>query len=304
MVTLLAGNNSYARNQALRSLSADHEQSNRYDGNDLSVAELIQQLEGQSLFSESQLIVVDELSKNKATTERIDEIIAASKDGNDLVIVEPSIDKRTKFYKALKKQAELVDCSPLKPDQAISFVRDYADKQGATISASAARHLVERVGPEQQLLASEAAKLSVEQGEITISHIDELSPASLEDSVFSLTDQLAVGQLDRAIKMYRELRLGGSNPHDIIGVLAWQLEIVAIIAASPASNQQSVAKQSGAHPFVVKKNWRLASGISFDAVKAAISDMLEADIATKSSSTPDDEIIEDLLIRLSSRFAS
>ena len=303
MTTLLAGNNSYARNQALQSLKSDHEQANRYDGNDLSVAELIQQLEGQSLFSESQLIIIDELSGNKVATEDIELIIGAAVDGNDLVLVEQSIDKRTKFYKTLKKQAEFVDCSPLKPDQAANFVREFASECGATISAAAARHLVERVGSEQQLLASEVDKLSVGQGEITISQIDELSPPSLEDSVFSLTDELAAGQLDRAIKMYRELRLGGSSPPDIVGVLAWQLEIVAIIAASPTSNQQDVAKSSGVHPFVVKKNWRLASGISFASVKAAISDMLEADIATKSSSTPDDEIVEDLLIRLSSRFA-
>jgi len=304
VTTLLLGTNSYARQQAISSLASDYEQLVKLSGKDIDKPSLIQELAGQSLFGSSSLVVVSRLGDNKSLAAEIEQILDAVGEGNGLVVVEDKIDKRTTYYKTLKKQAEIIKCGQLKPSEATDFVRKRSPALGASITSGAARHLVDKLGTDQQLLDAELRKLSMGIEAISVERIDELTPASLEESAFALTDTLATGQTKRAVEIYRQLRLSGTAAPDILGVLAWQLEVIAQIVAANTSNQQAVARASGLHPFVVKKNWELASGLDMDNIRTMVATTTEADIAIKSSKTPDDEIVEQLLLNLSAQLGA
>jgi|GEM_PF-1669867 len=304
MTSLILGSNSYARTQAINSLASDYEQLVKLVGKDIDKPRLLQELAGQSLFGSSSLVIVERLGDNKSLAADIEQVIEATGEGNGLVLVEDKIDKRTVYYKTLKKRADIITCDPLKPHDAADFVRKRCSALGASISSGAARHLVDKIGADQQLLDAELRKLVMGADTIGVERIDELTPASLEESAFALTDTLATGQAEQAIEIYRQLRLSGTAAPDILGVLAWQLEVITQIVAANTSNQQAVSRVSGLHPFVVKKNWQLASGLAMEQIRSMIIITTEADIAIKSSKTPDDEIVEQLLLNLSAQLGT
>ena len=161
-----------------------------------------------------------------------------------------------------------------------------------------AAFIIDRVGQDQQFLLNEIKKISLYNKKITKESIILMTQSVPRSSIFNLLDAITKGKPDAVSKLYDEQRSQGMEPRAIMGMLAWQLNILSNIVAAPKDAPGVIAKRSKLSPFVVKKNMDLAMKLS----KAQLIDMLdstiESDINIKSGKSKPDTEVHHLLLDL------
>ena len=107
MITLIIGENAYERDQAVaRIIGESGCKPERRTGSEMAEQDLLQLMQGVSLFESSQLIVIRELSENKPLWSLLEQRHTIVPDDSHLVLIEPKPDKRTKTYKTLQKKCK------------------------------------------------------------------------------------------------------------------------------------------------------------------------------------------------------
>ena len=184
--------------------------------------------------------------------------------------------------------------------QLTDWVTRRARAQGRRISPEAARMLVESLGDDLRMLASEIDKLGTyvgEGGEIGGDDVRALTPVARQSKVFDLTDALARRDTSSALALLHELLANGESPLGIVALTAFQtrsLMQVKLLSDRGMPTHQS-ASAAGIAPFVVEKSLRLARRFTFAQLEAAHRTLLEIDTSLKRSRmTP--ELALDLLV--------
>ena len=174
-------------------------------------------------------------------------------------------------------------------------------QQGGSISSGDARYLVERVGLNQQLLASELEKLLLYDLKITRETVDLLTEATPQSTIFQLLEAAFAGNAKRTMKLYTEQRALKVEPQQIIAMLAWQLHVLALVKTAGARNSQEIASEARLSPYVVQKSQAIAQSLSLAELKKLIKDLLTIDTRLKRESLDSDEMLKNYLLRMSLR---
>jgi len=175
-----------------------------------------------------------------------------------------------------------------------------ARAQGRRISPEAARMLVESLGDDLRMLASEIDKLGTyvgEGGEISADDVRALTPVARQSKVFDLTDALARRDTSTALALLHELLANGESPLGIVALTAFQTRSLMQVKllSDRGMPAYQIASAAGIAPFVVEKSLRLARRFTFAQLEAAHRTLLEIDTSLKRSRmTP--ELALDLLV--------
>jgi len=127
--------------------------------------------------------------------------------------------------KAINQLGAVVHFAPLKSDEAVAWVINEARKSGKKMEPSAAGFLVtQRIGPDLGALQREVDKLvlfAANEPTIKISHVQEMTPRTLEDSVFELTKALEQGRAgqQRVLILLRRMLQEKVEPMRILPIL-------------------------------------------------------------------------------------
>jgi len=175
-----------------------------------------------------------------------------------------------------------------------------ARSQQRRLAPDAAHMLVESLGDDLRLLASEIDKLCTyvgEGGEIRVEDVRALTPVARQSKVFDLTDALARRDTSAALALLHELLAQGESPLGIVALTAYQtrslMQVKLLSDRGMAAHQ--IASVAGIAPFVVEKSLRLARRFTIAQLEAAHRTLLEIDTSLKRSRmTP--ELALDLLV--------
>jgi DNA polymerase III subunit delta len=175
-----------------------------------------------------------------------------------------------------------------------------ARTQRRRLSPDAARMLVESLGDDLRLLASEIDKLGTYVGEgreIEVEDVRALTPVARQSKVFDLTDALARRDTSAALALLHELLAQGESPLGIVALTAYQTRSLMQVKllSDRGMTAHQIASVAGIAPFVVEKSLRLARRFTFAQLEAAHRTLLEIDTSLKRSRmTPD--LALDLLV--------
>jgi DNA polymerase III delta subunit len=266
----------------------------RYEGSTLTVAELPDIFMALSLFSEKRLVVIRGLSENKPVWDILPDWMPRLSSDITLVLVEAKPDKRTKTYKALQKEAEVIEHKPWgERDGAVAeqWVATEAKRQGLTLSPTLIRKLVQRVGVHQWHLYQALQKLSVfdEIDEATLNDVIEENQA---ESVFGLLESALKGDVRRVEELTTRLRRT-DDAYQVFALLASQAVQLAALAAAPAD--ANVAGDLGAHPFVLSKLKPYAHKLGMPGAKRILQKIDAADETMKTTSVDLWIVLEQML---------
>ena len=271
-----------------------------------SLSHFQQVLEASSLFHTDKLVLVRDAQKNKQIAEWIaDNFTDLAERDAYIYIIESTLDKRSKLYKAAKKTKKVQEFEDLSPREAAIFVVDYAKEQKGTITSSDANSLVARVGTDQGVLVNELDKLLLFNQNITKQSIEQLTDQAPSDSIFALTDAVIQGRANGAIDIYKDLRTRQMHPLEIIATLGWQMFTLVQIKAYAHEQQNVIAKKTKIHPYVVGKNIGLVNRISKSQLASAVTVIadLEEQLKTSDASVADHSF-ETALLELIERLKS
>lgn len=302
MIYTLIGNNTHERDKMIRGIVTDFtaEHGNlgveRFDADETEAQLIIDAMQNTSLFAENKLVIVRNFSANKQFMEQLEQLISSMSDSTDVILTDNKLDKRSGQYKQLKKHTQLHEFTEKKPMDIVGWAVEYAGKQEAKLTSNDARYLIEMVGPNQAIVASEIDKLALFDSNISRTNIDLLCEPTPQSSVFQLIDAAFAGNNKRLMALYDEQRAQKVEPHAILGMIAWQLHILALIKSAQKAGVSDIASQAKLSPFVVQKSQSITRKLTLAQVKDLIASAHKLDIRLKSQPIDSDDAMKLFLI--------
>ena len=304
MVITLTGENRFGLRAKLKELTSKFIEEHgelaleRIDGQEASLERINEALTSLPFLAARKMVVLDAPGTNKQFVEQHEQILTQVPETTDVIIVEPKLDKRLGYYKFLKKNTGFQEFPELDQNGLVRWLTDTAKEQGGTLSGSDARYLVERVGPNQQLLSSELEKLLIYDPKITKRTIDLLTEPAPQSTIFQLLEAAFAGNTRRILELYAEQRALKVEPQQIIAMLAWQLHVLAVIKTAGDRPADQIANEARLNPYVVRKSQVIANKLTLTELKKLVADLLEIDLKTKTVSIDADEALQHYLLKL------
>jgi DNA polymerase-3 subunit delta len=304
MITTLTGENDVMRLGALReridAFVAEHGDMalERLDGEESSYDRMHEAVQSLPFLAPRKLVVLRAPGTNKEFTEKFEQFTEDVAETNDVVLVEPKLDKRLSYYKLLKRDTQFQDFPVLDGNGLSRYLVDYAKAQGGSLSANEARLLIDRVGLNQLILQHEVEKLLAYSPKISRESIELLTERTPQSSIFELLDAAFAGNSKKAMDLYDEQRALQVEPQQIIAMIVWQLHVLAIVKVAGTRGTDEVAKQAKISPFTIRKSQNLARHITLARLKELVSELRSFDVRLKSESMSADEATRYYLLNL------
>ena len=299
MLCVLCGENEFDKRQKLAALVAGGAVPERYDGEQLDAASLRDIMQGQSLFALERTVIISQLSDNAALWAELPAITVSG--STEVILLENKLDKRTKTYKWLRKNAEIYEFTPLNERQKPQLAKwcvDEARKQGYKLSAVQAETLIDRLGYDQLRLSNFIEQLSFAR-EITDDLLDKLAPLAKTESAFELFTAALAGNSGRIheIIAYLEAEGGVESAYQTMGLLASQTVNLNALVLS-GNDTGSVAADFSTSPYVLRKLSSYANKINASQLTVINKALFYADLQMKTTSASPWLLIETALIEV------
>lgn len=142
-----------------------------------------------------------------------------------LVLVAGTLDKRSRIYKLLAKQATLVECGVLESvDDAARWVSNRVAAADMKIEPAGARLLAERCGTDVKRLRNDVDRLllyALGQKIVSLDDVREIvGPAALQDD-WAMANAIEAGDGKTALRQLALMLDAGAAPEQIMGQLGW-----------------------------------------------------------------------------------
>jgi DNA polymerase-3 subunit delta len=284
----------------------------RIDGKQFSVDALADAVNAMPAFSEMTLTEINDLDLSKINDETRSALYDILSDIPEYAYVifvfdtvEFKLDGRVKANAALKKLFTSVEFTTQGEEKLVKWIKKHFRASGKRIDDIAAKHLVFVTGSSMTSMNMEIEKLSsyCTGDTVTMADIDLLVTPVLDAAVYELTDAILTGNNDLAVKKMGDLLLLGEAGQRIIFSISLKLRellVAKLFIEMNRSMSEFMKYFDIRYEFQARAIYSAARKLS----KSQCCDMVKiaCDTAYKLNSTSqsDNEILMELLIRLSS----
>ena len=279
-----------------------------FGGKEIDADEVVAFLNTLPIFGAKRVAVVEDFHQWKAAdTESLLPLLEDMPDYAHLILVSPSIDKRTKCYRALNAQGQVVNVSPLEAPAATTWLMERGQELGLKLSRKAAQHLVNLVGLSLWQLDKELEKLVCYKDEhdlvVTEEDITQIAIPGREvadNAIFRFTDAVAAGAKSDAMALLQQLLASGREPLSILAMIARQWRIIAFATEAARSGimPQETGRELGVPSFAVQRALVQGQRVGSDGIRGALMATFQTDREIKSGYHPSDRALEILVVRL------
>jgi DNA polymerase III subunit delta len=304
MIVTLTGANGFLLGRELTRLVEEFvaEQSDlaleRLDGEEASFERLREALTSLPFLVNKKMVVLRAPGANKQFAEKVEQLFTEISTTTDVILVEPKLDKRSAYYKFLKKKTDFREYNEPDANGLARWLSETAGQQGGSLSPVDARSLIERTGGNQQSLGNELDKLLLYDPKITRQTIDLLTDAAPQSTIFQLLEAAFAGNTRRAMELYEEQRALKVEPAQIIAMLSWQLHVLAIIKTAGERSADQIASEAKLNPYVVRKSQAVTRHLTLAHLKSQIANLLTLDTRSKRESIDLDDALQHYLLTL------
>ena len=266
---VLTGDNEFLIKKRLSTLVDDFQKENgdfsieRIDSKKMDFDSAMSNLQSVSFLSPNRMFVMDQPGNYEDWALEFSDLVSTIPSSTTVIVLEPKIDKRLKYYKDLKEIDQFETYDVLNGPQLINWMSEYVKNQKGSINFSDANYLIAIVGNDQNRLINELDKQLAFDPDITKENIDLLVEPSLNTTVFKLLDVAFSGQHQQVTAIFNQLISEKVEIPQIIGAIAWQLQLFAIIKSSPGNSASQIAEKIGANVFTVENSMKTISKYSY-----------------------------------------
>ncbi len=201
------------------------------------------------------------------------------------VLESKTVNKKNDIYKLIEKKGKIFFEEGLSLETLNQTAKIYFQKKGVNISDEAINLLLERTGDNVSRFIQEADKLSLYGKEINVDDVHIMVPVPLEQNAFNICEFLITNQINKAIKVYRDLLVLKEEPVRLIALLASQFRLytqISYLYTIEKNNQDDVASQLKIHPYRVKLMCRNLVRISYFQLLLVMEKLYQLDYKIKS----------------------
>lgn len=239
------------------------------------------------MMSQRRVVIIKEAQAMRSLT-KLETYVNAPSPQTVLVIAHKgkSLDKRTKFGKALAKTAVILDAKKLYDNQVPSWISAYAKLHKTQIDPEAAALLAEYLGQDLAKIANEIEKIKInlKEGEkITAAVVQDGVGINREFNVFELQKALSAWDYNKIMRIiYYFDENHKANPITmVISNLFGYFSKVAITQQNAQLNDAELAKKIGLNPYFVREFRQAARTFKPAQVHQAFLSLHQADRQSK-----------------------
>ena len=273
-----------------------------------SVHEWIGACKTLSFFGGEKLVIVrglDEFKWDDANVPPLLDYVSAPVPDACLVLTARKADRKRKIYKGLTKIKGAGECAAPREAALTPSLRNRAKKSGRTLSAGAARLMVERVGLKPGLLAGELEKVITFAGDtksIDEQAVMEVVGETRQEDWFAITNALQSKNTAQSLKVLRNQLEHGAEPVNLLGSISGQFRLIWEVKhhQNTGTPPSRIAQKMGVHPFRVEQALRYAGKFSEGQLRDGFRSLFRADRELKGSGKAPEGILETLVLGLCS----
>ena len=311
-VYLLCGEEAYLRNQYKKRLrdalvmDGDTMNYSYYEGKDINPRAVIDMAETLPFFADRRVLMVENSGFFKNKCEELADYMSAIPESTFFIFVEPEIDKRSRFYKEVKKYGRVVEFGIQKEDTLIKWILGILKKEGRNITKETLQTFLVKTGSDMQMIKNELEKLvAYTDGHdvITTADVEAVCITQTTNKIFDMVNAIAEGNQKKALEFYEDLLSLKEPPMRILFLLARQfnqLYQVKLLAKEGLPSAE-IAKQAGIVPFAVKKYQAQTKKFTEEELRTAVEECVASEEAVKTGVMNDRLSVELLIMKYSKK---
>jgi DNA polymerase-3 subunit delta len=305
------GDDVYLRRESIQALTrgllgdaADDLALTRFPGDRASLADVLDELRTLPFLVKRRVVIVDDADPFvTAHRKELEHLAEGKPTPGALILVVKTWPSNTKLAKAVGKMGLSVDCKSPNEKELPAWLVQYAKaKARVKLHPAAAQLLVELVGGEVGLLASEVEKLAVYAGdarEVGREDVAKMVGAGRVEKVWDALDAATTGQGGKALAELDKLMAAGEHPVGLLAAMGSSLRKLHHAGQLRRAKRdvETACRESGAFPAarVAAQHAHLGPK-RVDSLPALL---LQADLDLKgSTSLPPEVVLERLVVRL------
>jgi DNA polymerase III subunit delta len=219
------------------------------------------------------------------------------------ILIESEIKDNNPLFKMIAPSATIKTFPALKALDLQQWANQRVADEGGSISPSAVRLITRLVGGNLWILSSEIKKLVLytDGRRIEEDDVNKLVAYTQQASIFGMVDAIIEFNLQRAESLVQQLLQGGESPIGLLSMLNRQMRL--IVRARDLKNQKlpetEIRSRLGiGHEFILRKTLEQAQHYTLPRLREVYDQLLEADIAFKTSKYEGDLALNILIAEL------
>ena len=244
--------------------------------------------------------------EGKDRTSRLIRLLDKLSDGVCLIFLEEKVDRRQRtLVEAVQRNGVLAVFERQKPPELISWLTAICRRENLAIDRLAAESLVDRCESSMRLIRSEMDKLLLyctasNTRTIGLDLLEALSIPDVRGGIFELSDAIAAGRADRALRLLGAL-LSRKEPTTLIRFLLAR-HVRNLLVALGTRSDAELASLAGVPPFVASRLRTQARGLNPQMLEDLYGQCQENDWAVKTGKMADILALETLILAACERF--
>lgn len=217
------------------------------------------------------------------------------------LVVSDKADKRKKYFKALQKNASIIELKKPYDNQMPSWVHYIAQNNELKLTSQQVAYIQQVVGTSLSDINNELKKLKQFLGdklEATNQEISQVVSKSRVDSIFDLTDAVGIKDRSRALQSLENLFEQGQSEVGAVQLIARHLRILASVKREQArkSSIQQMQSSIGVPQFFLKRYIQQTSMWTEERLSDSFHKLQHTDKMLKSSPVDSKYWLEDFVV--------
>ncbi|MBQ4284313.1 MAG: DNA polymerase III subunit delta [Lachnospira sp.] len=310
-VYLIHGEEAYLRKQyrdKLRVAIIDDDSMNYsyFEGEKLSVREIIDIGNTLPFFSDHRLIIIEDSGFLKSSNEELADYIRNMPDYLIIVMVETETDKRNKVYKAISEVGYVCEMKPQTTATLEKWITGMLKDEKKVIEKAAVERMLQKTGAGMDIIKSEMDKLityCMDKDVITVADVEAVCTTQTTSHIFDMIAAIASKRQQQALNLYYDLLTLKEPPMRILYMLVRQFNGILQVQdeMSYGKGNADIAKAMGVAPFIVGKYMTQAKYFTREQLKQALADCADIEERVKNGRINDKMGVELMIIKYSTK---
>ena len=309
-VYVLYGEEAYLRNQYKDKLKdallggGDPMNLHCFEGKDVRSGEVIDLAETMPFLAERRVIILENSGLFARGGEELAEYLGAPSETAYFVFVEPTVDKRSKLYKAATARGRAIEFAA--QDEAVlkRWILGFLKKENKNITERDLNLFMDKTGSDMANIRGELEKLlcyCLERDVITAQDIEAVCTKQVSSQIFDMINAVAERNQKKAMELYYDLLTLKEPPMRILFLIARQFNLLLQVKElrNKGLDANSIGEKVGLAGFIAKKYVTQASKFKEDDLRRALTDCVESEEAVKTGRMNDIMSVELLIVKYS-----
>ena len=260
----------------------------KYDFNESSLSEIINESNYVDLFNEKKLIIVSSFSFKKLKSNNEEELVKYINNMNDNIIIfkctNESLDERKNLTKLLREKCKVIECAKLDYKSLHEYVTNMFKENNLNISYNQVKTILDKCEYNTDYTISEVEKLIIyKMGEKDIfdEDIENLINESIDKEIFRFTDFYLKKDVSSTLNSYKKLKVN-TDEVILVDMLAKQIRLLLQLKQLKGKyNDTEISKKLGANPYTLKKLYPYLNDYSYEDLKKRLYKLSDIDYNIK-----------------------